>query len=179
MPSSPDPVSQAKAYQDNLLGALGGDDPAVAQAQTPDRLRALAAEAGADLRARPAPTEWSVLECIGHIWDAEVASSSRYRWIVAHDRPDLPGYDQDAWADRLHVTEAPVEEILAAFEGLREANLGLWRRCSAAERARVGIHRERGPESYDLTFRLIAGHERVHLAQARAALEAVRAATGR
>jgi len=37
------------------------------------------------------------------------------------------------------------------------------------------MHRERGPESYDLTFRLAAGHDRVHLAQARRALTAVRA----
>jgi hypothetical protein len=35
----------------------------------------------------------------------------------------------------------------------------------------VGIHEERGPESYDLTFRLIAGHDRIHLAQARESLQ--------
>jgi hypothetical protein len=35
------------------------------------------------------------------------------------------------------------------------------------------VHAERGPESYELTFRLIAGHDRFHLAQARRALAAV------
>jgi hypothetical protein len=44
-----------------------------------------------------------------------------------------------------------------------------------ADRARVGIHRERGRESFDLSFRMLAGHDRVHMAQARAALETVRA----
>jgi hypothetical protein len=34
------------------------------------------------------------------------------------------------------------------------------------------MHAERGPESFDLAFRMIAGHDRFHLAQARRALEA-------
>ncbi|MGQ0670957.1 MAG: transposase [Actinomycetota bacterium] len=33
-------------------------------------------------------------------------------------------------------------------------------------------HAERGPESYELLFRMIAGHDRNHLAQARPALTA-------
>jgi hypothetical protein len=39
------------------------------------------------------------------------------------------------------------------------------------------MHAERGPESVDLTFRLMAGHDRFHLAQARRALDAVRASS--
>jgi hypothetical protein len=35
------------------------------------------------------------------------------------------------------------------------------------EKARVGLHEERGPESLDLSFRLVAGHDRFHLDQAR------------
>jgi hypothetical protein len=39
----------------------------------------------------------------------------------------------------------------------------------------VGLHAERGPESFDLLFRMIAGHDRFHLAQARRALDVVAA----
>jgi hypothetical protein len=165
---------QAIACQQELLGLLGGDDPADVQASTPAAIRALVREAGADLRTRPEPGEWSVLECIGHIVDAELVSSGRYRFIVAHDRPDLPGYDQDAWADAFHHNDADPDELLAPFEALRAANQALWRRSTAADRARVGMHRERGPESYDLTFRMIAGHDRFHLNQARDTLAAIR-----
>ena len=172
--TSPDPVREAHAYQQSLLAALGADDPALAQAQTPAALRALVAEAGPALRTRPAPGEWSVLECIGHIVDGELVVSGRYRWIVAHDEPDLVGYDQADWVERLRHNQDDVEELLHLFEALRAANLVLWSRLSAAERARVGIHRERGPESVDLTFHLAGGHDRVHLAQARPALESVR-----
>jgi hypothetical protein len=104
--------------------------------------------------------------------DGEVVSSARYRWILAHDEPRLTGYDQDLWVERLRHNEADPEELLAVFEALRTANLALWTASSEAERARVGLHEERGPESYELTFRLIAGHDRNHLAQARRALGA-------
>jgi len=172
---SPDPVREAAAYQASLLAALGADDPAAAQASTPSAIRSLFADAGPDLRTRPAPGEWSVLECVGHIVDGELVSSGRYRWILAHDRPDIVGYDQDLWVERLGHGAADPAELLALFEALRRANLAFWSRVTAADRERIGLHRERGPESLDLTFRLIAGHDRVHLAQARRTLDAVRA----
>jgi hypothetical protein len=168
--TAPDPISEAATYQAFLLAALGEDDPAEVQGATPAAVRALIAEAGDRLRVRPEPDEWSVLECLGHILDAEVVCSGRYRWIIAHDEPDIVGYDQDRWVERLRHGEDDPAALVALFEALRIANLALWVRATPAERARVGLHRERGPESLDLTFRMLAGHDRIHLEQARAAL---------
>jgi hypothetical protein len=165
-----DPVSEPDAYRRMLLAALGSDDPAEVQEATIGQLRELVESAGAALRERPAPGEWSAIECIGHIVDAELVVAGRSRWILAHDDPDLLPYDQDLWVSRLrHIDDDP-NSLLALFEALRRADLDLWRRSTEEERARIGLHRERGPESYDLTFRLLAGHDRIHLAQARAAL---------
>ena len=173
-PTSPDPVSEPKAYQDHLLGLLGTNDPADVQASAGSAWRAMAGEAGELGFVRPEASEWSVIECLGHAVDAEVAMSGRYRWILAHDQPPLIGYDQDLWVDRFHAgkNEDP-EELLALFEPLRGSNVALWTRSTEEDRARVGIHAERGPESFDLCFRMIAGHDRFHLAQAHRALEAV------
>jgi hypothetical protein len=168
-----DPVAEPDAYRRSLLALLGDDDPAVVQAATPATIRALVVEAGDLLRVAPAPGEWSVLECIGHIVDGEVVTAGRYRWIVAEDTPDLPGYDQALWVPALHHVEADPEILISQFEGARAANLDLWARLPVADRARFGIHRERGPESYELLFRLLAGHDRNHLQQARGALAAV------
>lgn len=168
--SSPDPVREARAYQASLLAALGDDDPAEVQRATPATLRGLIAEAGDRLRVRPEPGEWSVLECVGHIVDAELVCSGRYRWILAHDEPELLGYDQDRWVAGLRHGDDDPAELLALFDALRASNLALWERTAPEQRARVGHHRERGPESLDLTFRLLAGHDRVHVAQARAVL---------
>ena len=170
---SPDPVTQAAAYQQHLLGLLGQDDPAEVQATTRAAILEVLTDAASDLRTRPAPGEWSVLELLGHLLDAEIVVSGRYRWVLSQDRPPLFGYDQDRWVERLHQDD-DVDGLLDLFEGLRRANLALWQRTPVEDRNRVGMHRERGPESYDLTFRLIAGHDRVHLDQADRALAAVR-----
>lgn len=132
-------------------------------------------EAGTHVGARPEPEEWSVLECLGHALDAEMVSSSRYRWIIAHDEPPLIGYDQDLWVRRLRHGDEEPHDLLELFGALRRANISLWARTTAEERARVGVHAERGRESLELVFRLIAGHDRFHLAQGRRALDAVKA----
>ena len=64
--------------------------------------------------------------------------------------------------------------MLALFEPLRAADIELWRKTPAVDRARYGLHRERGPESYELTFKLTAGHDIFHFDQARRTLEQVR-----
>jgi hypothetical protein len=172
-PVSPDPIGDPKGYQSHLLGLLGDDDPAGVQARTPSTLRQLAAEAGPDLSLRPELEEWSAFECMAHITDAEVVMSGRYRWVLAQDEPPLIGYDQDLWVNRLHADDDGLDSLLDLFDGLRLANVTLWQRTPIEQRQRVGMHAERGPESYDLAFRMIAGHDRFHVEQARRALEAL------
>ena len=173
---SPDPVTQAAAYQQHLLGLLGQDDPAEVQATTRAAILEVLTDAASDLRTRPAPGEWSVLELLGHLVDAEIVVSGRYRWVLSHDRPPLLGYDQDRWVERLRHNDDPPDELLEVFTTLRTANLRLWNRSSADDRRRVAMHAERGAESYELMFRMLAGHDRFHLDQMRQTLVMNRAA---
>jgi hypothetical protein len=168
-----DPVAEADAYRHMLLGVLGDRDPAEAQAEQADQLEAVVKEAGPRLRTRPAPGEWSVMEVLAHILDAEIVLAGRYRWILAQDEPPLVGYDQDRWVERIHHPGEDPEEMLALFRALRRSHLALWARTSPSDRARVGIHSERGPESYELSFRLLAGHDLFHLGQMRRTLSQV------
>jgi hypothetical protein len=162
-------------YQRTLLTELSDRDPADVQAGTPALLRDLIADAGADLRAKPEASEWSAYQCIAHIVDAELVIAGRYRWILAHDEPDILPYDQDLWVSRFHASqEEDAESMLAFFEAVRRADLDLWRGTPPVDRARFGLHRERGPESYELTFKLTAGHDLVHTEQARKAVAQVR-----
>lgn len=168
-----DPVAEPDAYRNELLRWLGADDPADVQAATVAHMRAAVERAGARLRDRPAPTEWSVIECLGHLLDSEIVTSARVRWIIAEDTPDIVGYDQELWVAALeHRDDAP-DELIARFDALRGANLQLWGRLGATMAERFGVHRERGPESYGLLTRLQAGHDRFHLAQADRALAAL------
>ena len=117
---SPDPIDEPSAYQEMLVGLVGSDDPAEVQAATPGLIRELVAQAGDDLRTRPEPREWSVLECVAHILDAEIVVSGRYRWILAHDQPELIGYDQDLWVDHLHQpVEGPDELVEVTPSAIR------------------------------------------------------------
>ena len=169
-------LAAGRAYQERLLSLLGQDDPAEVAQATPSAVQSLVREAGSDLQRRPAPGEWSVLELVGHLVDAEIVVSGRYRWTISQDEPPLLGYDQDLWVARLRHNEARPEELLAVLSALRAANVRLWRGSTAEDRDRVAIHTERGPESYGLMFRMLAGHDRFHLDQMRETLRAVRQA---
>ncbi len=164
----------ADAYRRSVLDALGKDDPLVVQEAELEMWRRLIGQAGALLRARPEPGEWSVIECLGHMVDSELVTSARYRWILAENEPTLVGFDQAAWVARLgHSADDPAA-LLDYFGALRRANVTLWRRTPAADRDRIGMHAERGPESFELLFRLQAGHGRLHRAQAERALAIAR-----
>jgi hypothetical protein len=171
---SPDPITEVDAYRTSLLEALGGDPVSEALAEAPAMLRQMVAEAGDLVRVRPGPGEWSVLECIAHVTDAELVISARVRWMLAEREPDIVGYDQALWVDRLDHNEDDPEVLLGLFDALRRSNLDLWQRTPIVARGRYGMHRERGREDVDLTVRMAAGHHRVHLAQARRALETLR-----
>ena len=175
-PTSDDTRAAGRAYQQQLLSLLGEDDPADVAQATPAAVRSVLKDAGSELNRRPAVGEWSVLELVGHLVDAEIVMSGRYRWTISQDEPELPGYDQDLWVARLRHNETKADELLAVFSVLREANLRLWRQSTAADRDRVAMHRERGAESYGLMFRMLAGHDRFHLNQMRDTLRAVRQA---
>ena len=173
--TAPDPVTQPSEYRDLLLGLAGDDDPASVQRATISELRRLVFGdwLALELRTPPAEGEWSMIQLLGHFTDSELVASGRYRWIVAHDTPDLVPYDQDLWVDRLRHQQAGPAELLDLFGALRRANLAMWERIPPEERDRFGIHGERGQESYEVTFRMMAGHDRFHLDQARRTVEAV------
>jgi hypothetical protein len=165
---------EAEAYRRPSLDALGTDDPLTVQEAESGHWRLLVEKGGAHLRTRPDPDEWSVLDCLAHMCDSELITSTRYRFVLAENKPALQGFDQDAWMDGLGHHHDDPATLLELFDTLRRANVTLWRRTSAADRERVGMHSERGPESYGLLFRLQAGHGRIHRAQAERALSAAR-----
>jgi len=166
-----DPVGDPQGYQRELLALLGGEDPKMVMAATLATLREQATDLSDEqLGKRPAPTEWSVAELLGHLWDAEIAYAFRARAILAQDTPRLIGYDQDAWAT---LARPGFGELLAAFTALRAANLALIEGTPEERWDRYGVHEERGQLSFGLLTREIAGHDRAHLLQLQQTLAAV------
>jgi len=163
----------AAAYVRALLDLLGSRDPLeVTEEQLAWLERRTAGLDDAALRRPEAPGKWSAIQVIQHLADSDVVAGWRTRLMLAEDRPVIQGYDQDAWARNLGYAEASLEVAMSQLRGMRAANLRLWRSLSPAQRARIGMHSERGPESVDHLIRLMAGHDLVHRRQIDRALVA-------
>jgi DinB superfamily len=159
-------TADARSYTAAILGTLGERDPFEVLRATAAAVRRTVARLPPEVVAAPErPDKWSMLQVVQHLADAELVGAFRYRMILAHDRPALQGYDQDRWADRLRYADADLAGALEQFAALRAANLRLLERTSPAERARVGLHAERGEESIAHLLRMYAGHDLVHLRQ--------------
>jgi hypothetical protein len=146
--------------------ALGDDDPLTVMAETPDRIRKLLRGLSEkQLRTKPAPGKWCIQEIIAHLADGEVILGSRYRFIAAHDRPPLMGYNQDAFVERLGPLNATAADLADDFAMARAVNLGLLDRLPEEAWDRVGLHAERGEESIRYIVATYAGHDRIHVGQ--------------
>ena len=161
-------VEEAAEYTRALLGLLGDRDPLQVLTTTPQEVRRLVEGVPEEQTARPeAEGKWSIRHVVQHLADSELVWGWRVRMIYAHERPAITGYDQDAWATRLQYATVPVRQSLQDFENVRGANLRLIARLPEADRARVGLHAERGEESIAHMMRMSAGHDTLHLRQIR------------
>ncbi|HEX9945533.1 MAG TPA: DinB family protein [Thermoanaerobaculia bacterium] len=164
-PSS-DTAAQAQAYVAALLQLLGSRDPLEVLAETPTALRKAVAGLTPEQDAVPeAPGKWSVRQVVQHLADSELVGGFRFRMVLAHDGPELPGYDQDLWAQRLSYQDADIQDALNEFSTLRQANLRLLRRATPEDMRRVMRHSERGEEPLAHMIKLYAAHDLVHLRQ--------------
>jgi hypothetical protein len=156
----------AQAYIDGTLEILGDQDPLAVLRQGPSAFEDLMnGNSPEDLRRPEAPGKWSAAALAQHMADSETTWAYRLRMVLAHDRPTLAGYDQDAWAERLRYMDANPAEALTRFGVMRLANLALLESLAPEEWERVSVHSERGEESVKHMTRLYAGHDLIHRRQ--------------
>jgi hypothetical protein len=178
MSESANPASTAadqfRAYVDSLFQALGSRDPLEVLTEMPGALRRAVEGLTPREDATPErPGKWSVRQVVQHLADSDLVGGFRFRMVLAHEAPELPGYDQDLWAERLRYQESDLADALADFEFLRGLNLRLLRRATPEDLQRVMRHAERGDEPLDKMIAMYAGHDLVHLAQIRRIRQAI------
>ena len=124
-----------------------------------------------ELRRRPSPDEWSVLEVCCHLRDSVREEGVRIRRLVEEDGPTLEPYDEQEWArERNYRGDDPgrVRTAQRAFWGGLAYQLeGL----SDEEWERGGTHPERGPVTVRGRAEEEVEHARAHLEQLRAVRE--------
>src|SRR5688572_22499536 len=126
-----------------------------------------------ELAARPAPAKWSAREIVHHLADSEMTSAIRLRLLLATDRPQILGYDQDQFARRLHY-DRPIEASLEAFKSARRSTAELLDRMSEEEWVREGTHSEVGRYTVERWLEIYAAHAHGHAEQIRVARDAGR-----
>src|SRR6185436_6600577 len=164
--SASNAAAQVQAYIASILQALGSRDPLEVLAETPGLLRQAVAGLTPQQEATPErPGKWSVRQVVQHLADSELVGGFRFRMVLAHESPELPGYDQDLWAQRLSYQDADIATSLQEFSMLRQMNLRLLRRATPEDMRRVMRHAERGDEPLSHMIKLYAAHDLVHLKQ--------------
>jgi hypothetical protein len=159
----------AQQYISRIQSYLGKNDPLSVLASTPNALRAkLHSISDTDLRTRPTPTRWSILEQVVHLSDVEIVVGYRVRAILgAEDGVPIQGFDQDKWQTGLNYNgqSRSLHAALDAFEAARKNNIALYRSLSESQWNRYGMHSERGKESVRDMVVLNAGHDINHVQQ--------------
>jgi hypothetical protein len=134
---------------------------------------ALAGASDAELDARPAPGKWSAREIAHHLADSEMTAAVRLRLLVATERPQILGYDQDEFARRLHY-DRPIAASIEAFKAARRTTSELLDRMSEADWLREGTHTEHGRYPVTKWLDIYARHAHDHAQQIRIARNAAR-----
>ena len=112
---------------------------------------------------------WTPRQVAHHVADSEMTSAIRLRRLLAEERPQLSGYDEELFARRLHYSERPLEGSLEAVRGARSSTLALLEVLSEEEWAREGTHSESGRYSVTDWLQIYAAHCHDHAEQVRRA----------
>lgn len=129
-----------------------------------------------ELDGRAAPGRWTVREIVHHLADSEMTAGIRLRRLLAEDRPEIKGYDQDEFARRLHY-DRPHETSLELFKSVRDSTAELLERMQPADWLREGTHSEVGRYTTETWLTIYGPHAHKHALQIRAARDAARKKT--
>ena len=110
---------------------------------------------------RYAEGKWTIREVVGHLLDTERLFAFRALAIARSDGVDLPGMDQDEWAEHSNAADRPLGDLAQEWAALRRANVHMFAAMDEATGVRAG--RASGLDFSVRSFPwIIAGHELWH-----------------
>ena len=101
------------------------------------------------LEARPVAGKWSTLEVVCHLADFDPILADRMKRVIAEDRPQLIGADENRFAAALAYPQRDVDEELSLIAHTRSQLARILRTLPVEALQRVGVHNERGPRTLE------------------------------
>lgn len=159
--SPPQPTEYASYYGKYI--SLVGANPILAalDANARETVALLTGRKEADGELRYAPGKWSVEDVLGHITDSERVFAYRALRIARGDQTPMAGFEQDDWVNHGPFADCTLASLVAEFQSVRAATLGLFRNLRDDDWIRRGVANKNEVSVRALAY-IIAGHELHH-----------------
>ncbi len=109
--------------------------------------------------------EWTVAQNVHHLLDSHLMSLARCRMMLTEDRPTLPIYDQDKFAELPDARSADVGDSIQALKGLHSRWVVFWQNLRGDDWKRTGYHPEIGDVSLERQLQIYSNHGEAHIDQ--------------
>ncbi len=70
--------------------------------------------------------KWSIHQMLQHIVDCDLVFTYRALWMARGGEPNIPGFDENTWADNSLNASANWDELIAQFKNLRNFSISLF-----------------------------------------------------
>lgn len=95
----------------------------------------------------PGPGEWSSIDVLLHILDADLAFTDRMKRVISEEKPTLIKFDETLYRKRLNYKPETIETAIRLFESNREMTFFHLKILSPEDFSRIGIHNQRGEQT--------------------------------
>jgi uncharacterized damage-inducible protein DinB len=105
--------------------------------------------------------KWTIKDIIQHTIDAERIFAYRALCFARNDKTELPGYEEDDYANQANGNKRSIMELLTEFSSVRHATLLLFKSFNEEQLLRIGIANN-NPMSVRAIGFVIIGHQNHH-----------------
>lgn len=111
---------------------------------------------------RYAEGKWAIKDIIQHVIDCERVFSYRALRFSRNDSTELPGFDENSYANTANAENRTIKDLLTELSALRHANIFLFKSFNAEDFMKKGL-----ASGYTVSVRafgfLIIGHQNHHI----------------
>ena len=111
---------------------------------------------------RYAPGKWTLKDIIQHLIDTERIFAYRALRFSRGDSTELPGFDENTYADTAHASKRHLKDLLTEFSTVRHSTMQLFSSFSEEDLIRNGVASNHVVTVRALGF-IIIGHQNHHM----------------